>query len=133
MSTVAHVTSDVSGRLHAGSARAAWAINGARARAGQQSTDMCAQVNVQAPAGTGKSEGGINKIEKLPTKDEKEEKPSKDEMPEFMTAAMREKISRTVLRKEHEEKVKSMLEASETACDDTHKFITMMQRVCHHA
>ena len=88
-------------------------------------TDMCAQVNVQAPAGTEKSEGGINKIEKiekLPTKDEKEEKPSKDEMPEFMTAAMREKISRTVLRKEHEEKVKSMLEASETACDDTHKF-----------
>ena len=36
---------------------------------------MCAQVNVQAPAGTEKSEGGINKIEKLPTKDEKEEKP----------------------------------------------------------
>ena len=35
---------------------------------------------------------------------------------------MREKISRTVLRKEHEEKVKSRLEASETACDDTHKF-----------
>ena len=43
-------------------------------------TDMCAQVNVQAPAGTEKSEGGINKIEKLPTKDEKEEKPSKDEL-----------------------------------------------------
>ena len=41
---------------------------------------MCAQVNVQAPAGTEKSEGGINKIEKLPTKDEKEEKPSKDEL-----------------------------------------------------
>ena len=73
-------------------------------------------------SGRPRHEGGINKIETLPTKDEKEEKPSKDEMPEFMTAAMREKISRTVLRKEHEEKVKSMLEASETACDDTHKF-----------
>ena len=74
------------------------------------------------PLNAKKFRGHLNKIEKLPTKDEKEEKPSKDEMPEFMTAAMREKISRTVLRKEHEEKVKSMLEASETACDDTHKF-----------
>ena len=32
-----------------------------------------------------------------------EEIPSKDQMPEFMTKEMREKISRTVLRKEHEE------------------------------
>ena len=35
---------------------------------------------------------------------------------------MRAQISQTVLRKGHHEKIKSMLEASESACDDTHKF-----------
>ena len=44
VNTVAHVASDVSGRLHAGGARAAWAIDGARARAGQQSAP-CGRVS----------------------------------------------------------------------------------------
>jgi hypothetical protein len=35
---------------------------------------------------------------------------------------MRDKISKTVLTEGREERVKEMLEASETACDDQHQF-----------
>ena len=54
--------------------------------------------------------------------DNEETKPSKDEMPEFMTAEMKEKISKTVLRDKECNRIKELLEASETACDDQHKF-----------
>ena len=43
-------------------------------------------------------------------------------MPEFMTADMKEKISKTVLRDKECKRIKELLEASETACDDQHKF-----------
>ena len=43
-------------------------------------------------------------------------------MPEFMTAEMKEKISKTVLRDKECNRIKELLEASETACDDQHKF-----------
>ena len=42
--------------------------------------------------------------------------------PEFMTAEMREGISKPVMRERHLEEIRALLAASETACDDTHKF-----------
>ena len=88
------------------------------ARARPAAGGICAQVSAQAPTINEKFKGGINKNEKVtvnknekvketPNK-ESEEQPSKDRMPEFMTKEMREKISRTVLRKEHEECVCSI-------------------------
>jgi hypothetical protein len=78
-------------------------------------------VTSQAPVVYGKDNGPE---ETKPSKndDKMHETPSKDIMPEFTTTEMREKISKTVLTEGREERVKEMLEASETACDDQHQF-----------
>jgi hypothetical protein len=123
--TIRHVSSDRSGRLgrradpqRAGSTRT---VPRARAGASGEATNLCAQVNSQAPVVYGKD---IGPEEPKPSKndDKMDETPSKDNMPEFMTTEMREKISKTVLTEGREERVKELLEASETACDDQHQF-----------
>ena len=43
-------------------------------------------------------------------------------MPQFMTDAMRAKISKTVLRENNVERIRQYLKESETACDDQHQF-----------
>jgi hypothetical protein len=42
--------------------------------------------------------------------------------PELTTAEMREGISKPVMRARHLDEIKASLAASETACDDTHRF-----------
>ena len=49
-------------------------------------------------------------------------KENEQQFPEFMSEEMRESISQSVLREDRLQQVKQMLQASETACDDLHKF-----------
>ena len=126
---VHHVASDVSGRLaRAGSPdHAAWRTqrppgSGTAARAQPTRPLTCAQVS-QAPADSEtECSEVLTKLKPSKNEDNEETKPSKDEMPEFMTAEMKEKISKTVLRDKECSRIKELLEASETACDDQHKF-----------